>query len=210
MPNSETFAACSLTAIRGLSAKTFYIRERDAIKDHVDAEDKLTRQITASGQRRNMTLINESGLYSLILRSNLESAKKFKRWVTSEVLPSIRKTGSYSVQDEPRWLETRNNTKASHKPFTAAIKLMIEYLKQFGEFHRRERRILSARIISKLFRDLRFTYITGGTIMYGNFGFDDAEQYDRFKDFYNGLFGDPDRRRLSSSRIGAGTFGQSL
>lgn len=65
------------------------------VNRHVDEEDKLTHQISASGQNRNMTIINESGLYSLIIKSKLPSAKKFKRWVTSEVLPSIRKTGSY-------------------------------------------------------------------------------------------------------------------
>ncbi|MBL4988403.1 bro family toxin-antitoxin system, toxin component [Enterococcus xinjiangensis] len=73
-----------------------YERADNAIRNHVDDEDKLTHQISASGQNRNMTIINESGLYSLILKSKLPSAKKFKRWVTSEVLPTIRKTGSYS------------------------------------------------------------------------------------------------------------------
>lgn len=66
-----------------------------AIRNHVDDEDKLTRQFGGSGQSRNMTIINESGLYSLILSSKLPSAKKFKHWVTREVLPSIRKTGAY-------------------------------------------------------------------------------------------------------------------
>ena len=70
----------------------------DAIKKHVDEEDKLTRQFADSGQNRNMICINESGLYSLILSSKLPSAKEFKRWVTSEVLPSIRQTGSYSKE----------------------------------------------------------------------------------------------------------------
>ena len=72
-----------------------YEASRNAIANHVDDEDKLTHQISAAGQNRNMTLINESGLYSLILSSKLPNTKKFKRWVTSEVLPSIRKTGSY-------------------------------------------------------------------------------------------------------------------
>lgn len=67
----------------------------DSIKRHVDNEDKLARCFTASGQKREMIVINESGLYSLILSSKLPSAKKFKRWVTSEVLPTIRKTGHY-------------------------------------------------------------------------------------------------------------------
>ena len=68
----------------------------DALKRHVDIEDKLTRGITDSGQKRHMTIINESGLYSLILSSKLDSAKRFKRWVTSEVLPTIRKHGVYA------------------------------------------------------------------------------------------------------------------
>ncbi len=72
-----------------------YARARDAVMAHVESEDKLKRQITASGQRRDVTFINESGLYSLIMQSKLPTAKKFKRWVTSEVLPSIRKNGGY-------------------------------------------------------------------------------------------------------------------
>lgn len=77
-----------------------YERSDNAIRNHVDDEDKLTHQISASGQKRNMTIINESGLYSLILSSKLQSAKEFKRWVTHEVLPTIRRTGQYSVQEQ--------------------------------------------------------------------------------------------------------------
>ncbi|HBM5754079.1 TPA: phage antirepressor [Enterococcus faecium] len=76
-----------------------YERADNAIRNHVDDEDKLTHQISASGQNRNMTIINESGLYSLILKSKLPSAKKFKRWVTSEVLPQIRKHGMYATDE---------------------------------------------------------------------------------------------------------------
>lgn len=72
-----------------------YERPAKAIQDHVDEEDKLMSQIRTSGQNRNMVVIDESGLYSLILSSKLPNAKKFKRWVTSEVLPSIRKHGAY-------------------------------------------------------------------------------------------------------------------
>ena len=71
----------------------------DAIKRHVDDDDKLTRRFTDSGQSREMYIINESGLYSLILSSKLPTAKKFKRWVTSEVLPSIRKHGLYAKEE---------------------------------------------------------------------------------------------------------------
>lgn len=72
----------------------------DAIKRHVDEDDKLTRCFTDSGQNREMYIVNESGLYSLILSSKLPTAKRFKRWVTSEVLPAIRKTGGYIAGTE--------------------------------------------------------------------------------------------------------------
>lgn len=71
----------------------------DAMKKHVDSEDKLTRHFADSGQNREMYVINESGLYSLILSSKLPKAKEFKRWVTSEVLPSIRKHGLYATEE---------------------------------------------------------------------------------------------------------------
>lgn len=77
-----------------------YTNPAKAIRDHVDEEDKLTEQIVLSGQTREAICINESGLYSLILGSRLPNAKKFKRWVTSEVLPSIRKTGGYIANQE--------------------------------------------------------------------------------------------------------------
>lgn len=80
----------------------------DAMKKHVDIEDKLTRRFADSGQNREMYIINESGLYSLILSSKMPKAKEFKRWVTSEVIPAIRKTGKYEamaqavpINDEP-------------------------------------------------------------------------------------------------------------
>lgn len=78
-----------------------YANGRDALSKHVDAEDKLTSQIATAGQNRNVTIINESGLYSLIFSSKLENAKRFKRWVTSEVLPTLRKTGAYQVPRDP-------------------------------------------------------------------------------------------------------------
>ena len=72
-----------------------YANPKNAVPKHVSEEDKLSTQIEYAGQRREVTIINESGLYALIFGSKLESAKRFKRWVTSEVLPAIRKTGSY-------------------------------------------------------------------------------------------------------------------
>lgn len=76
-----------------------YSNKGKAIQNHVDNEDKLTSQIGNSGQNRQMYLINESGLYSLILSSKLPSAKQFKRWITSEVLPCIRKNGMYMNEE---------------------------------------------------------------------------------------------------------------
>lgn len=72
----------------------------DAMKKHVDIEDKLTRRFADSGQNREMYIINESGLYSLILSSKMPKAKEFKRWVTSEVIPAIRKHGGYLTADK--------------------------------------------------------------------------------------------------------------
>lgn len=77
-----------------------YAKPENALATHVDADDSLKQGITDSlGRIQNTTLINESGLYSLILSSKLPGAKEFKRWVTSEVLPSIRKHGAYMTPE---------------------------------------------------------------------------------------------------------------
>lgn len=80
-----------------------YANTKDALLKHVDDEDKLGSQITTSGQKRNMVVVNESGLYNLILGASKqgknqeikEKARQFKRWITHEVLPTIRKHGAY-------------------------------------------------------------------------------------------------------------------
>ncbi len=87
-----------------------YEKPDNAIRNHVDNEDRLTHQISALGQTRRMIVINESGLYSLILASKLPNAKAFKRWVTSEVLPAIRKTGKYAVHENQQQLSPVNQT----------------------------------------------------------------------------------------------------
>lgn len=83
-----------------------YSNPRDALSKHVDDEDRSDVAIYDGSQNRNMTVINESGLYSLILRSQLPTAKQFKHWVTSEVLPTIRKHGMYAT---PQTLEQMLN-----------------------------------------------------------------------------------------------------
>ena len=75
-----------------------YVKPLNAIAAHVDEDDSLKQGLIDSmGRTQETIIINESGLYSLILGSSLDSAKKFKRWITSEVIPSIRKTGSYNL-----------------------------------------------------------------------------------------------------------------
>ena len=76
-----------------------YSNPRDAINKHVDDEDKGVAKCDTLGGFQDLTIINESGLYSLILSSKLPTAKRFKRWVTSEVLPAIRRHGLYAVDD---------------------------------------------------------------------------------------------------------------
>ena len=76
-----------------------YTNTPKAVRDHVDEEDKLTERIVLSGQNREVIFINESGLYSLILSSKMPNAKRFKHWVTAEVLPQIRKHGMYAVDE---------------------------------------------------------------------------------------------------------------
>lgn len=113
MENLTTFTNDVFGNIRGLEingepwlvgrdvAKVLgYKNISDALKKHVDEEDKGVAKCDTLGGAQEMTVINESGFYSLVLRSKLPEAKKFKRWVTSEVLPQIRKTGGYIPVNE--------------------------------------------------------------------------------------------------------------
>ena len=70
----------------------------NAVSRHVDAEDKGVTEMVTPGGKQNIVTINESGLYSLIVSSKKECAKRFKHWVTSDVLPSIRKHGAYATE----------------------------------------------------------------------------------------------------------------
>ena len=90
-----------------------YSNSRKALADHVQEDDKGVTKCDTLGGKQDLTIINESGLYSLIFGSKLESAKRFKHWVTSDVLPSIRKHGVYAVD------ELINNPEMAIKAFTA-------------------------------------------------------------------------------------------
>lgn len=122
MNELQTFSNSEFGAIRTLSidnapwfvgkdvaAALGYKEPTKATRDKVDTEDRGMSKIDTPSGMQSMVIINESGLYSLILSSKLPNAKKFKRWVTSEVLPAIRKTGSYSI--EPIELTERITTK---------------------------------------------------------------------------------------------------
>ena len=119
-----------------------YKDHKNALKLHVDDEDKLGWQITTSGQNRNMTLINECGLYSLILSSKLPKAKVFKRWVTSEVIPSIRKHGAYltpqmreEIVNNPETLITICNQLIQERAKTAQLETLVTELKPKADYY---------------------------------------------------------------------------
>ena len=106
-----------------------YGNSREALRKHVDEEDKQASRFVTGGQQYNMTVINESGLYSLILSSKLDSARRFKRWVTSEVLPQIRKNGRYELEQQNRVLESRNalleEITVQQKPLTDYARIIL-------------------------------------------------------------------------------------
>lgn len=90
-PETPLFVALDVCGALG------HTNPRKAIKDHVDPEDLIKVEIETNGGRQTVNAVNESGLYALIFGSKLDTAKRFKRWVTSEVLPAIRKTGRYEA-----------------------------------------------------------------------------------------------------------------
>ena len=104
-----------------------YQNASKALADHVDDEDKLNNETLSSLGQRSGWLVNESGLYSLILSSKLPKAKEFKHWVTSEVLPSIRKTGSYAI---PKNGDCADKSKAvDAKLMNAKVRMSNQFLK---------------------------------------------------------------------------------
>lgn len=126
--NSPFFVAKDVAEALG------YSNTRDAIAKHVDEDDKLVSRIATPGQSRNMTVINESGVYALIFSSKLQTAQKFKRWVTSEVLPSIRKHGAYMttetieqvLTDPDTIIKIATNLKLEQQKRLAAEQAVIE------------------------------------------------------------------------------------
>lgn len=155
-----------------------YAKPENAVANHVDGEDKTSTLIQGGGSnyKSKAIIINESGLYSLILSSKLPTAKKFKRWVTSEVLPAIRKHGVYALE------ELLNNPELAIKAFTT-LKEEREKNKRLSEQNQQltvTNKALAAKaekwnaqqVINKLMR--RYS----GSMHGGNFGFAWAEFYE--------------------------------
>ena len=112
-----------------------YSNGRDAISRHVDDEDKAAVVIHDGRQNRAQSVINESGFYSLVLSSKMPNAKRFKRWVTSEVLPTIRKTGGY-VANEDMFVETY--LPFADEPIKQLFKLQCKVINQLNDRIRRD------------------------------------------------------------------------
>lgn len=111
-----------------------YVNARKAIFDHVDSEDKGVTKRNTLGGVQNTSIINESGLYSLILSSKLPQAKEFKKWVTTEVLPSIRKHGGYIKNHEKM-----SNEKILANAVLLANNLIAEKDKEIAKLQSKER-----------------------------------------------------------------------
>lgn len=112
-----------------------YENPQKAVRTHVDADDKGVTEMDTPGGRQNITIINESGLYALIFGSKLDSAKRFKHWVTHEVLPAIRKTGTYSITPKRRELTPDDYMKAAQLAATCRnerLPYVLGFLEQAG------------------------------------------------------------------------------
>ena len=117
----------------------------NAVSKHVDDEDKGVTEMMTPGGKQNVIIINESGLYALVLSSKLERAKKFKRWVTAEVLPSIRKHGAYmtdSLLDAleahpeavPEYLNRLRSENARNRELTRRLRLALPKAEYYDAF----------------------------------------------------------------------------
>ena len=105
------------------------------VSDRLDEDELMSVKLTSGGQRRNMTVVNESGLYAVILRSNKPQAHGFRKWVTADILPTIRKTGGY-VNDADKFVETY--LPFADEPTKNLFKIQFEYINQLNDRIRRD------------------------------------------------------------------------
>lgn len=115
-----------------------YSNPQKAIRDHVDNEDRGVNEMDTPGGKQDISIINESGLYALIFGSKLPSAKKFKRWITSEVLPALRKNGSYSISNQnddvvKNMIELSNNLLIMTKSTTEICQYLATVIKEVSK-----------------------------------------------------------------------------
>jgi prophage antirepressor-like protein len=120
---------CSILGLQNIS---------DRLKDCLDDDEYLPYQIDRAGQRRTVNIVSESGLYALIIRSNKSIARKFRKWVTSEILPSIRKTGQYAtrqVKQLPQRFTAEPDILSLSKQYPGvSVTIGIDVLIEFGRF----------------------------------------------------------------------------
>ena len=128
---------CAADVCRALDFKS----SSESVLRGLDDDEKMMRKVSASSKMRNMWFVNESGLYNLIFRSNKPEAKTFRKWVTGEVLPSIRRTGSYSrytyqkgtnsqLLDDYTQITLRDITRVSSAPLRAKMVRSLDFLNQ--------------------------------------------------------------------------------
>lgn len=157
-----------------------------AILDHVDEEDKVNSKTQGQNApelgQRGSWLINESGLYSLILSSKLPNAKKFKRWVTSEVLPTLRKTGSYAkAPTDPR--ELLKLTIEAHEQIDSSQQNTLEriakatVIRTLGGVDSRAYQLMSRKIFSNIWRDYKNYFKLGSFRDTLKTEFENAKEY---------------------------------
>ncbi len=171
--NSETYFVG-----KDVASALGYTNTMKAIRDHVDEEDKLGERIVLSGQNRQATVINESGLYSLILSSKLESARRFKRWVTSEVLPAIRRNGRFELEqhnkqlaNQARLLENRNalleEISAQQKPLTDYARHILSSTQTVTVTQVAQDYAMTAKQLNDLLNKLRIQHkVSGQWVLY--------------------------------------------
>lgn len=145
-----------------------YSNTKDALSRHVDTEDKGGSQITTTSGQQKMTIINESGLYSLILSSKLPTAKAFKSWVTHDVLPAIRKTGKYDAKPMTDYQQMMDETRRKNASIQTA-RLLMQLASQYDGTYRD---VLNAHATKELTGDflLPLPYLEEKTYSAGEIG----------------------------------------
>ena len=139
---NEKFGQIRTTSINGEPwfiladvCKILEISNSRMVSDRLDEDELMSVKLTSGGQRRNMTVVNESGLYAVIIRSNKPQAHGFRKWVTSDVLPTIRKTGGY-VNDADKFVDTY--LPFADEPTKNLFKIQFEYINQLNDRIRRD------------------------------------------------------------------------